>query len=520
MGQTLAVLLVEDREDDADLIRRCLIRGGYDPQITRVETEGEFRGALAASRWDVILSEYTLADFNCQGALEALRSSEADIPFIALSGTVSEETILTLLHSGAGDYVMKNNMARLPSAVDRAIRETEGRRHRERLENQLQQAMKMEAIGRLAGGVAHDFNNLLTVIAGCAQLALLEDNPARSVLEEILLAADRASGLTRQLLAFSRQQSLEPQVFDINKLVRVMEKLLRRLIGEDILVVSRIAETPLSVKADPGQLEQVLLNLAINSRDAMPTGGKIILSTFRQRLDGSSATLQGLPAGDYCGISVSDNGTGISAEALPHIFEPFFTTKSEGTGTGLGLATAYGIVQQSCGAIHAQSEEGMGTTMTVLLPSSAVHAAALVSPAVETPDSGTETILIAEDDDTVLRLVSRSLSASGFQVIEADSGEAALERLHAQGPAGVDALITDVVMPGISGTVLAARATELLPQLKVLFMSGYTEDVIRHHGVLRENVAYLQKPFAPSELVRKIRQLLDPEKKTAMIGKV
>jgi two-component system cell cycle sensor histidine kinase/response regulator CckA len=520
MGQVLAVLLVEDREEDAELIRRCLIRGGYEPQITRVETDGELRGALAAGRWDVILSEYTLPGFNCQGALDALRATGLDIPFIALSGTVSEETILTLLHAGAGDYVMKDHMARLPSAVERGIREAEGRRHRKRLESQLQQAMKMEAIGRLAGGVAHDFNNLLTVIGGCAQLALLDDNPARAGLEEILLAADRASGLTRQLLAFSRQQALEPRVFDINQLVRDMEKLLRRLIGEDIQVASRIAGTPLPVKADPGQIEQVVLNLAINSRDAVRTGGKITLSTFPRLLDGSAATLYGLPAGDYCGISVGDNGSGIPPDAMPHIFEPFFTTKAEGAGTGLGLASAYGIVQQSGGAIQAQSEEGVGTTMTMLLPASTSQSESLLSPAVQVPGSGTEKLLIAEDDNTVLRLVSRSLAASGFQVIEAHSGEDALERLHAQGPAGVDALITDVVMPGMSGPVLATRAAELLPRLKVLFMSGYTEDVIRHHGVSRENVAYLQKPFAPSELVRKVRQLLEPEKKGTMTGKV
>jgi signal transduction histidine kinase len=525
MRQALAVLLVVDGDDDAELIRRCLIRGGYDPVITRVETESEMRAALEAGAFDVILGDVVLGDvvlsgnnpprFDCLGAVKELRATGLDIPFIAIFGTsetTSEEGVLTLLRAGAGDYVTKDNLERLPASIDREIRESEGRRHRKRLENQLRQAMKMEAIGRLAGGVAHDFTNLLTVISGFAELALIEENPARAALEEILLAAERASALTRQLLTFSRQQELELSVFDINQLVRNMDKMLRRLIGEDIEVATRIAEEPLTVKADPGQIEQVVLNLAINSRDAMPTGGSLTLSTFTRRLDGPAATMHGLAPGQYCAVSVSDDGSGIHADALPHIFEPFFTTKSVGTGTGLGLATAYGIVHQSGGAIQVQSEEGAGTTMTVLLPAIGCEAEALPPAADDSTARGTEKLLVAEDDDTVLRLVSRSLTASGFRVIEANSGEKALELLHAQGPAGVDALITDVVMPGMSGPVLVARAAELLPKLKILFMSGYTEEVIRHHGISRENVAFLQKPFAPSELVRKVRHLLDTEK--------
>jgi len=519
MGRPLAVLLVEDREDDALLIERCLKRAGYEVAITRVDSEKSMTAALAGGTFDVVLSDYTLPGFSCQEALELLRSSALDIPFIALSGTVSEQAILTMLRAGAGDYVMKDNLARLPSAIDREIREAEGRRHRKRLEMQLQQAMKMEAIGRLAGGVAHDFNNLLTVIAGFAQLALMDDNPARAGLEQILLAAERASGLTRQLLAFSRQQSLEPRIFDLNQLVRDMEKMLRRLIGEDIEVQTSITEDRLTVKADPGQIEQVVLNLAVNSRDAMPNGGKLILSTTKQAMDGPTATLHGLAPSDYCMISVSDNGGGIPARVLPHIFEPFYTTKAEGKGTGLGLSTAYGIVHQSGGAIQACSEFGIGTTMTLFLPASSGQSEALMPATVLSMAGGTETILVAEDDETVLRLVSTSLSSSGFKVLQARSGEDAIDLLHAQGPSGVDVLITDVVMPGISGPILAARAAELLPRLKVLFMSGYTEEVIRNYGVSGQNVSFIQKPFAPSELVRKLRQLIDPEKKPAMASK-
>ena len=395
MGQPLEVLLVEDREDDEILIARCLTRAGYDPHIRRVETEAAMREALLSRIPEIILSDYVLPRFSCEGALRVLRESGLEIPFIALSGTVNEETILTLVRAGAGDYVMKDNLARLPSSVQREIREAEGRRQRKRLEAQLQQAMKMEAIGRLAGGVAHDFNNLLTVITGFAQLALLDDNPARVGLEQIMLAAERASGLTRQLLAFSRQQALEPRVFDVNGLVRDMEKMLRRLIGEDIEVITQISKEPLTVKADPGQIEQVVLNLAVNSRDAMPKGGRLILSTAARRMEGPAAVVNGLTDNDYCVISVTDSGSGISERALPHIFEPFFTTKPEGQGTGLGLSTVYGIVKQSGGSIQAHSERDVGTTMTVYLPAAGA-ASDIVSPLdAGSVGTGRETILVA-----------------------------------------------------------------------------------------------------------------------------
>jgi len=509
MGACLRILLVEDCQNDADLISYTLKRAGCDAQVTRVETEAQFRAALESGSWDVILSDYSLPGFRCEDALHIAHEQNANTPFIALSGTVDEETILNLLRAGAGDYVMKGNLARLPSAVQREIRNAEGRLQRQRLEAQLQQAMKMEAVGRLAGGVAHDFNNLLTVITGFAQLALLDDNPARAGLEQILLAAERASALTRQLLAFSRQQALEPRVFDPNRLIGDMEKMLRRLIGEDIEVITSMSGEPLNVRADPGQIEQVVLNLAVNSRDAMPRGGKLILNTSRRKLEGDAAVAHGLAEQEYCVISVSDNGSGIPASAMPHIFEPFFTTKPEGQGTGLGLSTVYGIVKQSGGSIHAHSELHIGTTMTVFLPAS--HGAVEeLTPYESAPaGSGQETILVAEDESKVLDLVCKCLVGRGFAVLAASSAEAALEILHARGPAGIDLLITDVVMPHIAGPVLASRACELLPNLRVLFMSGYTEDVIRHYGIARRNATFLQKPFAPSELVRKVGQLLD-----------
>jgi two-component system, cell cycle sensor histidine kinase and response regulator CckA len=518
MKRLLDVLLIEDREDDAILISRCLSRAGYEPNVLRVETEQEMRDAIAARKWDVVLSDYALPRFDCRQALHVLVETGLDIPFIALSGTVNEEAILELVRSGARDYVMKDNLARLPSAIDRELREAEGRKERRRLEAQLVQAMKMEAIGRLAGGVAHDFNNLLTVITGFAELALLEDNPARAGLEQILQAAERAAGLTRQLLAFSRQQAMEPRIFDLNDLVHDMEKMLRRLIGEDIQVGVRLADAPMMVKADPGQIEQVVLNLAVNSRDAMPLGGRLIISTASRRLEGSHAKAHGIPDGQYCAISISDNGIGIPPDVLPHIFEPFYTTKPAGKGTGLGLSTVYGIVQQSGGAIQPYTEKDLGTTMTVFLPAAGAAEEDLPSSRELGRMTGSETVLIAEDDPNVLNLISESLAAHGFDVMRAENGEAALEKIQ-RGDLAIDILITDVVMPGISGRALALRAAESIPDLKVLFMSGYTEEVIQHHGISSSNVAFLQKPFAPGDLVRKVRHLLDGERARTLAAK-
>jgi CheY-like chemotaxis protein len=264
------------------------------------------------------------------------------------------------------------------------------------------------------------------------------------------------------------------------------------------------------VKADPGQIEQVVLNLAVNSRDAMPSGGRLIISTAGRRLEGSHARVHGIPDGQYCAISISDNGIGIPSEVLPHIFEPFFTTKPAGKGTGLGLSTVYGIVQQSGGAIQPYSEKDLGTTMTVFLPAAGAAAADAVAPTDLARMTGTETVLIAEDDPNVLNLISESLMTHGFEVLTAENGEAALEEIQS-GERRIDVLVTDVVMPGISGRALAVRAAESIPDLKVLFMSGYTEEVIQHHGISSSNVAFLQKPFAPGDLVRKVRHLLDGE---------
>src|SRR5881398_2478792 len=381
------------------------------------------------------------------------------------------------------------------------------------LEQQLRQAQKMEAVGRLAGGVAHDFNNILTAITGHAEL-LLEDlglhDPRRADVDEIRRSAERAAGLTRQLLAFSRQQVLQPKVVDVNALVLDMDKLLRRLIGEDVELATVLDPTLGRVTADPGQLEQVIVNLAVNARDAMPQGGKLTLETRNIDLD-SSYTLEHslVKPGPYVQLTVSDSGIGMDEETQAHAFEPFFTTKPRGQGTGLGLAMVYGTVKQSGGFIWVYSEPGRGATFKIYLPrvDTPTEPATLPAPTVQ-PARGSETVLLAEDEPAVRAIAQQALERQGYTVLAAPSGADALA-LAAQHGATIHLLLTDVVMPGMSGRDLADRLTAQRPGIRVLYISGYTDNAIVRHGMLEPGLAYLQKPFRPHALVRKVREVLD-----------
>ena len=381
------------------------------------------------------------------------------------------------------------------------------------LERQYQQAQKMEAIGTLAGGVAHDFNNMLTVINGYCGLLLNSselDNASRHMVDEIHKAGERAAMLTRQLLAFSRRQMLEPQVVDINAVVRDTETMLRRLIGEDVIVSLALESSIRRIKADPGQIQQVLMNLALNARDAMPDGGKLKIETRNATL--SEEYCQSHPGanpGEYALLAVVDDGTGMDEETRAHIFEPFFTTKDVGKGTGLGLAMVFGITKQSGGYIEVESELGRGTTFKVYLPQvtesveqSAPHFKVFV------PPRGKETLLLVEDDDAVRVLAQHILASCGYQVIEAANGPEALQAVESH--AGlIDLLVSDVVMPHMSGRKLAEQLTKMRPGLKVLFLSGYTDDAVIQHGVLQAEFAFLQKPFTLASLSAKVREVLD-----------
>jgi PAS domain S-box-containing protein len=386
---------------------------------------------------------------------------------------------------------------------------------RTQLEEQLRQSQKMESVGRLAGGVAHDFNNLLTVINGHSSLALQQlqpGDPLRSRLEDIRKAGDRAADLTRQLLALSRRQLLVPRVLDLNALITESTSMLRRLLGEDIELVTLLDPGSGRVKSDAGQLNQVILNLAVNARDAMPRGGKLILETRDVIFDEERGrTDPSVPPGSYVMLGITDSGSGMDAEIVSHMFEPFFTTKELGKGTGLGLSTVYGIVKQSGGSIGVDSRPGQGTSFKIYLPRIEEPLAEVEKKPAETERiRGSETILIVEDDEMVRRLVCQALRMYGYQVVEAaNAGEALLIcETHQR---SLPLMVTDIVMPQLSGQELAARLAPLHPKMRVIYMSGYTDDAVVRHGVLNSTTFFLQKPFTPIALVKKVREVLDQQ---------
>jgi PAS domain S-box-containing protein len=380
------------------------------------------------------------------------------------------------------------------------------------LEEQFRQAQKMEAVGQLAGGIAHDFNNLLTAILGNTQLLLRELPPGdskRGDVEEIRKASERAASLTRQLLAYSRRQMLQPEVLDLNVVVAEMDKMLRRLIGEHIALVASLAPDLGRVRADPNQIEQVIVNLAVNARDAMPDGGKLTIETANVNLDETFAQAHlGAVPGSYAMLAVTDTGAGMDAAVRTHLFEPFFTTKEVGKGTGLGLATVYGIVKQSGGYISVYSELGRGSSFKIYLPRIATPAATPAGPPKGGPARGSETVLVVEDEPAVLTLSRRALEAQGYVVLAASDAAAALRVVERHGGT-IHLLLTDVVMPGLSGRELADRLVAQRPGIRVLYMSGYPGDAVVQHGTLPSGSAFLQKPFSPDGLARKVRDMLD-----------
>ncbi|HZV06746.1 MAG TPA: response regulator [Gemmataceae bacterium] len=387
---------------------------------------------------------------------------------------------------------------------------------RRRLQEQFLQAQKMEAVGRLAGGVAHDFNNILTIINGYSQLvfdSINPDDPNRQLLAEVLKCGERAAKLTRQLLAFSRKQMLQPQVVSLNALLTDLLKMLARLIGEDV-ELDFVPDPALGLaKVDPGQFEQAIINLAVNARDAMPHGGRLILETHNAELDADYAEHHpDVRPGNYVCVSVSDTGHGMDEAIKANIFEPFFTTKGLGKGTGLGLAMVYGFVKQSEGHIEVFSEPGQGTMFRVYLPR-AVETTPSPKSSAEHPTipKGTETVLLVEDEDAVRSLSKIVLKACGYTVLEAGDGQEAVS-IAQQHQGSIDLLLTDLVMPRMSGHQLAELLVQTRPHLRILFMSGYTDEAIRGHGQDQATVALLEKPFAPINLARKVREVLDAEK--------
>jgi two-component system cell cycle sensor histidine kinase/response regulator CckA len=516
MPQKIQILIVEDNPSDAELIVRELHRAEFDFDWQRVDTEAEYLARLNPAL-DLILSDYEMPQFSGLRALELLKQQPAlDIPFIIVSGTIGEEMAVMAMQKGAADYLLKDRIVRLGPAVRRALKEIEERSERKRLEAQFIEAQKMEVVGQLAGGVAHDFNNVLAVIMGYGDLIVQDldaDHPMQKYIEEIRLAAKRAAGLTQQLLIFSRKQTVQAVVLDLNEVVEGMEKMLRRLIDENVEMTMVCGEQIGQINADSGYVWQVLMNLVVNARDAMPNGGKLAIRTSAATLDEAYAqTHPGAIPGNYVMLSVADTGTGMSDEVKARLFEAFFTTKPKGKGTGLGLVTCQTIIRQSGGYIDISSELGKGTTFQIYFPriAQSAHAATKSLQKITEPlRRGTETLLLVEDEPSLRHLAEGVLKAQGYDVLTAPNGQDALRVAREHKGQPISLVVTDVIMPRMGGKVMAEWLKTTYPYLKVLFTSGYTEDAIAHHGVLDAGVEFLPKPYSPARLARKVRELLD-----------
>ena len=639
----IRVLHLEDRVRDAEIIRDILDRAGLDCDVVHANTRERFQATLAAGAFDIVLCDFNLPDLDGLTALRLAKNALPATPVIVVSGAMDAGEAIECLKQGATDYLLKERLERLPSAVTRALEEAEQQRlrqamnvklqeseerfrqlaeqssegfwfmalnpehvvyvspaaeaiwglsadlmyqdsrlwlttihaddrpriverwnafaedqgtrfeeeyrvvrpdgsirwvlttgtqihndagaptrlsgltrditDRKELEAQFRQAQKMESVGRLAGGIAHDFNNLLTVINGMAEFtmeALDDDNPLRPDLEEIRRAGERGAALTRQLLAFSRKQILQPKVLNLNTVLNGMRSLIQRLLSEDIEVVFEPAENLGRVMADAGQIEQVLANLIVNARDAMPQGGTLTIESRNVQLDGGFARQQGvtIQPGPYVMLVVNDTGIGMDAVTLKQIFEPFFTTKGPGKGTGLGLSTVYGIVKQSNGLIFVESEVGRGASFKIYLPQVAEEASPDRAKATVAATGGTGTVLLVEDNAGLRKLAKRMLESAGYTVLSAAGGDEALALLERH-EHPVHLLLTDVVMPGMNGRALADRVGERWSGMKVLYTSGYTDDAIAQHGVLNEGAIFVSKPFTAAELIQKVREVLD-----------
>lgn len=636
------MLHLEDNPHDRELVRDVLADDAVRYEFTYAANRAEFEAALDRFEPDLILSDFTLPGYNGSAALALAQKKCPAVPYLFVSGTIGEERAVASLREGATDYVLKTNLARLPFAVQRALREADERsrrrqaeaalrqsderfremaanirdafwitsadgqrllylspageqiwgrsigelsarpslrieaiaaedrervvatlaqlaggreyrmeyrisrpdgtmrwvedrgypvRHasgrmeqavgvatditeRKQLQAQLLQAQRMEAIGQLAGGIAHDFNNILTIING--QAALLMDQPdvpreQAEALRQIYTAGERAAGLTRQLLVFSRKQAVRLRPVDLNEIIDEAAKMLRRLIGEHIRLELSLSSRLPCIEADPGMIEQVLMNLALNARDALPQGGRLVVMTEVRSIDDAGARRQaGARPGNFVCLSVCDNGCGIAPEILPQIFEPFFTTKEVGQGTGLGLATAFGVIQQHGGWLAVDSQVNLGTTVQVFLP--AIASPAPVSPARPAGakiSGGGETILLVEDDASVREFALAVLQKDGYRVLQAGCGAEALE-VWAWHSSRIDLLLTDMVMPNRpTGLELAAKLRAEKPALKVICISGYSRETMDRFSAPSAEMQFMQKPYRPQDLAREVREILD-----------
>lgn len=512
MSTPLRALILEDLEMDCALLVRELENEGFSVVHKRVENAPDLRKSLIAEPWDIVISDFSMPGFNGKAALTIVQELKPDLPFIFVSGTIGEDVAVEAMRNGAHDYVMKGKLKRLAPAIRRELQEAELRREHKRIELQMRHLEKFEVIGKLAGGIAHDFNNVLGAIQGWAELGIQEspkDSRTASLFQSIHSQSLRAAGLTRQLLAYARRQILEPRNFDLNQILAETGEMLRRVIGQNVEIKMVLSTKPLVVRADPSQIEQVIMNLCLNARDAMQQGGQLRIETSRVEFDNEYCKQhQYVRPGKYVRLSVSDTGTGMDSETMKHIFEPFFTTKGFGQGTGLGLATTFAIVKQHLGCVETESEPGKGTTFHVYLP--VFEGPAQSRPVLtETPaKGGTETILVAEDNDGVLELIQDVLKSLGYTVIIARDGAEAISEFKSNADK-ISVVLLDMQMPKASGQEVFEMIRGLNSAVPVILTSGYVGPESELSLSASGKVALLQKPFSPMALGHKVRELLD-----------
>lgn len=516
MSVPLRALFIEDSEDDTELALRELRHGGYDVQFARVDSPETMTAALRDNRWDIVICDYSMPRFSGMDALKLLRSTGSELPFIFLSGTIGEDTAVAALKLGAQNYLLKSDLQGLLPAVERELKEREERNERAQLQRQVQQLQKFEAVGRLAGGIAHDFNNALGVILGWAQSGY-EELPAgdssREKFHAIVEQAQSAAGLTKQLLALASRQILQPETLNLNECVKKSVRLLGSVMGPGIQSELVLAPNLVPIRGDPTQIDQVLMNVCLNARDAMPHGGLLVIQTQNSELTQGDPLLQNQSKpGTYAVLSISDNGTGMDDHTREHIFEPFFTTKGVARGTGLGLAIVYGIVRQHGGMMRVYSEAGKGTSFHILFP--AAMAAPAQAPEVRMIEKArsSETILIAEDHKPLRELAHRMLTSCGYHVIAAKDGGEALQMFENR-KHEIDLALLDISMPIMRGPEACSRMRLIRPDLPVIFVTGNASEAASLGGLLERGMLFLQKPYSRSNLNEAIRTMFDRHQK-------
>jgi len=514
MKSPFKVLYLEDEKPTEGEVLGVLEHVGINYCVEEARDRVAFQEALANHEVDLIISDRWTGAFNALEALKQIRSEKRDVPFLVISEDEGEQVECEVLELGAVDFILRKRLGRLIPAIRRALKEVEDLAQRKRLEAQFIESQKMELVGQLASGVAHDFNNILGVIMGYSDSVIAELDPNHSMrphIEEIRMAAERSAGLAKQLLIFSRKQTVDPVVIDLNTVVGTMEKMLRRLIGENVELSIQQGKKLGRIKADSGYVGQVLMNLVINARDAMPQGGSLRIETLNKEVTVERKGEIGMiPPGEYVVLTVQDTGEGMDEVVKKHLFEAFFTTKPKGKGTGLGLSTCQTIVEKSGGFIDFSSEFGKGTTFLVYFPrvEQPLDAQSRVSSSRILP-GGSETLLLVEDDPALSRLACGVLQKLGYSVLMANNGQDGL-KMASQNPGNpISLVITDVIMPQMGGKAMAEWLKSFQPDMKILFTSGYTDDALAHHGMLESGVSFLPKPYTPGILARKVREMLD-----------